>query len=123
MLTLYEIGRTLSGPLNFEDAAAIIARHVRRLIPATYCVFFTYDDRADELVVGYAAGDSSGVFAGLKIPLGQRLTGWVGANRQTIVNSDPVLDLGEAARAMHPPLRGSLGTPPIVENSLVGVLT
>ena len=29
--------------------------------------------------------------------MGQRLSGWVAANRQTILNSDPMLDLGEIA--------------------------
>jgi diguanylate cyclase (GGDEF)-like protein len=55
--------------------------------------------------------------------MGQRLTGWVAANRQTIVNSDPMLDLGEVARALKPPLRSCLSTPLMVSNELVGVLT
>ena len=123
MLTLYQIARTVGGPFTFEDAAGIIARHLRRLIPATYCVFFVYDERTDDLYAAHAAGDSTGVFADLRIALGQRLTGWVGANRQTIINSDPVLDLGEAARVMRPPLRSSLSTPLLADNALVGALT
>lgn len=55
--------------------------------------------------------------------MGQRLSGWVGANRQTILNSDPMLDLGEVARALRPPLRSCLSTPLTVGNELVGVLT
>ncbi len=123
MLTLYEIARAVGGPFNFEDAAAVIARHLRRLIPSTYCVFFAYDERTDELYAAHAAGDASGAFAGLRISLGQRLTGWVGANRQTILNSDPVLDLGESARVMRPPLRSCLSTPLVADTVLVGVLT
>jgi GAF domain-containing protein len=55
--------------------------------------------------------------------MGQRLSGWVAANRQTIVNSDPMLDLGEVARALKPPLRSCLSTPLMAANELVGVLT
>jgi diguanylate cyclase (GGDEF)-like protein len=55
--------------------------------------------------------------------MGQRLTGWVAAHRQTIVNSDPMLDLGEVARALRPPLRSCLSTPLVAHDSLVGVLT
>ena len=123
MLTLYEIARAVGGPFNFEDAAAVIARHLRRLVPSTYCVFFAYDEHVDELHSAHAAGDLSGAFSGLRIPLGQRLTGWVGANRQTILNSDPVLDLGESARVMVPPLRSCLSTPLVADTLLVGVLT
>ena len=36
---------------------------------------------------------------GMKVSLGQRLSGWVAANRQTISNSDPMLDLGDVARS------------------------
>ena len=60
---------------------------------------------------------------GLRIPLGQRLSGWVAANRQTIVNSDPRLDLGDVARHLTPRLRSCLSTPLLSNDELVGVLT
>lgn len=123
MLTLFEISRGLVGPLTVDDAAGIIARHLRRIVPSMFCVFYVYDATLDDLVVAHAAGDTTGVFSGLRIPLGQRLTGWVAANRQTIVNSDPTLDLGETARAIQPPLRCSIATPLVAADALVGVLT
>ena len=55
--------------------------------------------------------------------LGQRLSGWVAANRQSIRNSDPVLDLGEAARAIAPRPRSCLSAPLLIDKELVGVLT
>ena len=123
MLTLFEISRSLTGTVNIDDAAGVIARHLRRVVPSTFCVFYVYDATADELVVAHAAGDTTGIFTGLRIPLGQRLTGWVAANRQTIVNSDPMLDLGETARALQPPLRSSIATPLLTADNLVGVLS
>lgn len=123
MLTLYELSRGLVGPLTIDDAATIISKHLRRLVPAAFCVFYVYEAEGDELVVAHAAGDTGGMFTGLRIPLGQRLTGWVGANRQTIVNSDPLLDLGEAARGLQPPLKSSISIPLVSGDSLVGVLT
>jgi diguanylate cyclase (GGDEF)-like protein len=86
-------------------------------------VFFLYDADADELVAAHAAGDNASHFSEIRIEMGQRLTGWVAANRQTIVNSDPMLDLGEVARALRPPLRSCLSTPLIANGDLVGVLT
>jgi diguanylate cyclase (GGDEF)-like protein len=93
------------------------------LVPATTCVFFLYDKNTDELLAAHAAGDNAAHFSDLKIEMGQRLSGWVAANRQTIVNSDPMLDLGEVARALRPPLRSCLSTPLISGSDLVGVLT
>lgn len=123
MLTLFEISRSLGGSLGIDDAAGVIAQHLRRLVPSTFSVFYLYEPPSDELAVAHAAGDTKGVFTGLRIPLGQRLTGWVAANRQTIVNSDPMLDLGDTARALQPPLRSSISTPLVTGDALVGVLT
>jgi putative nucleotidyltransferase with HDIG domain len=123
MLVLYDIARRLSGRITFTDAADIISKHVRRLVPASTCVFFLYDDRNDELVVKSASGEHSGHFADLRIPRGQRLSGWVAANRLSVLNSDPVLDLGEVARSMRPPLRSCLSTALTTPSGLVGVLT
>ena len=123
MLLLYELARSLSGRLELADAADVISKHLRRLVPATTCVFFLYDADADELVAAHAAGENASHFADIRIAMGQRLSGWVAANRQTIVNSDPMLDLGEVARVLRPPLRSCLSTPLLADRDLVGVLT
>jgi diguanylate cyclase (GGDEF)-like protein/putative nucleotidyltransferase with HDIG domain len=123
MLLLYELAQSLSGRLDLADAADVISKHLRRLVPATTCVFFLYDSDADELVAAHAAGENASHFTDIRIAMGQRLSGWVAANRQTIVNSDPMLDLGEVARALKPPLRSCLSTPLMVLDELVGVLT
>ena len=102
MLLLYELAQSLSGRLDLADAADVISKHLRRLVPATTCVFFLYDSDADDLVAAHAAGENASHFTDIRIAMGQRLSGWVAANRQTIVNSDPMLDLGEVARALGP---------------------
>ena len=71
----------------------------------------------------HAIGDASPAIKGLRIPLGQRLSGWVAANRQTISNSDPTLDLGDVVRTHTPRLRSSLSTPLTCNDQLIGVLT
>ena len=59
----------------------------------------------------------------LSMVLGDRLTGWVGANRQTILNSDPGLDLGDMAEASNPRLRSCFATPLVSAGTLLGVLS
>jgi diguanylate cyclase (GGDEF)-like protein/putative nucleotidyltransferase with HDIG domain len=123
MLTLYELARALAGQAGTSDTGDVIAKHLRRLIPSSLCVFYIYDAATDELEAKHALGEAMSVVKGLKIPLGQRLSGWVAANRQTISNSDPSLDLGEVARCTTPRLRSCLSTPLLSDDTLVGVLT
>jgi diguanylate cyclase (GGDEF)-like protein len=82
-----------------------------------------YDRAEDELAAAHAAGENASHFSSIRIAMGQRLSGWVAANRQTILNSDPMLDLGEVARVLKPALRSCLSTPLLVDRELVGVLT
>lgn len=123
MLTLYEIAQALAGQASVSDTGDVIAKHLRRLIPSSMCVFYLYNTGTDEIEAVHASGDTNSIVSGLRIPLGQRLSGWVAANRQTIVNSDPVLDLGEVARAITPRLRSCISTPMLCEDTLIGVLT
>jgi diguanylate cyclase (GGDEF)-like protein/putative nucleotidyltransferase with HDIG domain len=123
MLVLYDLARGLTGHLDLADAADVISKHIRRIVPASTCVFYIYDPESDELYAAHASGDNATQFSGVRIVRGQRLTGWVAANKQTILNSDPMLDLGEVARVIRPRLRSCLSTPLVSEGNLVGVLT
>ena len=123
MLTVYELARALAGQVGFGDAADVIGKHLRRLIPAAVCVFYVYDDGTDELEARHVVGDPSLTVRGLRIGLGQKLSGWVAANRQTILNSDAALDFGEAAKSTSPPLRSCLSTPLVFNEELIGVLS
>jgi diguanylate cyclase (GGDEF)-like protein len=123
MLVLYDLARSLAGQLQIADAADVITNHLRRIIPASTFVFFVYEAGRDELVAAHASGEGASLFAGLRIPRGQRLTGWVAANRRTILNSDPVLDLGDVSRSLNPRLRSCLSTPLQERGQLVGVLS
>jgi hypothetical protein len=57
----------------------------------------------------------------LSIGVGERISGWVAANRQQVVNSDARLDLGPVAEAAG--LRQCVATPLVDGDRLVGVLT
>ena len=123
MLTLFTLARELTGRMSVSDVADVLMKHLRRLVPASLCVFFIYEEEATDLVAAHVSGDNPEAVRGLRIPLGQRLSGWVGANRQTIRNSDPLLDFGESVRAMSPRLRSCLSTPLLSGDRLVGVLS
>jgi putative nucleotidyltransferase with HDIG domain len=122
MLTLFSLARGLTSLNTLHDVGEVIAKHLRRLVPSNLSVLYAHDSDADELVVVHASGEHAGSVTDLRIGTGQRLSGWVAANRRTIRNSDPVLDFGEAARTMSPRLRSCLSTPLISGSHLIGVL-
>jgi diguanylate cyclase (GGDEF)-like protein/putative nucleotidyltransferase with HDIG domain len=123
MLTVYQLARALAGHVSIGDAGDVIAKHLRRLIPSAMCVFYLYDRESAELEARHVVGDAPALVRGLRIALGQRLSGWVAANRQTISNSDATLDLGETAKAAALRVRTCLSTPLIFDDELIGVLS
>jgi len=123
MLVLFELAQNLGEASNTTQVGDVVVRHLRRVVPWSLLVIYAHDPDSTELISVYELGEHAGVFSGLRIPLGQRLSGWVGAHRQSIRNSDPVLDLGDVARAVSPRLRSCLSTPLVVGQGLVGVLS
>jgi putative nucleotidyltransferase with HDIG domain len=123
MLSVYQLAGALAGRNRLDDIGDIISNHLRRVIPSSLCVLYIYDAAKDELEARYAAGHAAGLVRGLRVTLGQRLSGWVAANRQTILNSDAVLDLGDAARTTPLWLRTCISTPIVANDALVGTLS
>ena len=97
-LSVYDLSRALAGGRTVSDAGDVLSKHLRRLIPFSLSVLYIHDHQLGEIEASHASGDVSPLVRGLRIGLGQRLSGWVAANRQTICNSDATLDLGDIAR-------------------------
>jgi GAF domain-containing protein len=123
VLTLFSSAQALAGNATISETCDVIAKHLHDLIPSALCVFYMYDPNADDLLAQHATGEGGTAVKGLRMELGHRLSGWVAANRRTIVNSDPILDLGDLARGENSTLRSSLSTPLILKDELIGVVT
>ena len=121
-LVLYELAKVLATTRS-DNVTEAVFNHLRRAVPITACVFYRYDSATDLLTATQAAGENTRAFTGATVARGQRLTGWVAANKQSILNSDPILDLGEVAREWTPRLRSCLSSPVLASERLVGVLT
>ena len=92
-------------------------------IPGLTVVIYQYDSQMDALFARAASGVHKKAVQGLTIGVGLRLTGWVGAHRTTIINSEAALDLGNMATQLRPLPQLCLSTPLTVRGKLVGVLT
>jgi putative nucleotidyltransferase with HDIG domain len=123
--SLLEAGRRAAGGRDDEQTFAIVAQYVRQLTPSTACCYFRYSVESDALICVAASGEGASALVGFTIRRGERVTGWVGANQQTVSNADPMLDLGEAAQLLHEPPKSALSTPVIAktDSPLAGVLT
>jgi diguanylate cyclase (GGDEF)-like protein/putative nucleotidyltransferase with HDIG domain len=123
ILAFSDVLRSLAGQATLADTADVVCRRLLELVPATICAIYLHDPVGDDLRVAHSAGEGADLFADLRIPVGQRLSGWVAANRHPIVNSDPALDLCERAAASSTRLRSALSMPLVVHGRLIGVLT
>jgi putative nucleotidyltransferase with HDIG domain len=121
MGAMCDLGAALAG--SSETLGDDVHSVLGQIMPATCTVIYVYDSVSDGLIARYVAGRYETALADLAIPVGQRLTGWVAAQRATIVNSDAVLDLGSVAMELCPMPRSCLSTPLIIDDQIVGVLT
>ena len=121
--TLGEFERELDRSHGLPGALAIVTQYVRLLTPAASCAFYRYETESDSLVCAYASGDSSHVLIGLTMKNGERISGWVAANKKTIANSDATLDLSELVHQFSPSLTSTMAAPVIHRGRPFGVLT
>ena len=107
------------------DAMNALTQCARQFTASNVVAYFQYAQTSDELVCVYASGDENRGLAGLTIRPGERVTGWVAANKKTISNSDATLDLGETVMLLKPQPRSTISAPVLLASNgeLQGVLT
>ncbi len=106
-------------------SAVTIARealsHVRRIAPFDTAAIFVLDTDALELAPIATEGNAQAVVQQMRIPLAERLTGWVAAYRCAVWNSDAALDIDSAFRPSELTLASSI---PLIHNdTVIAVLT
>ena len=105
-----------------SELGEILWSHFKTRLPASTMVLYAYDHVDDSIVSVYEAGKEGCHVGTTRIPLGERLSGWVAATGQAVVNSDARLDLDEPARDQSP-LRTALAAPVTSNGRSIGVLS
>lgn len=120
-----ELRRELPMASSLNDAAEVLFRHLRRVIPAAGIALFVPASNKDELAVVASTGVGAEAIKGLCIPIGDRISGWALAHKQVVENSNAALELGPVARTFSKPLRYALAVPILngPNAAAVGVLT
>lgn len=120
--TLFELSQDLGASLSLGETLSVFSVKLKRLVP--YDAIAIYVRRGDELIPEHVSGDNFRLFASLRIPLGQGLSGWVAQNRKPIVNGNPSVEPGYLNDpTKFSTLRSALAVPLEGLAGIVGVLT
>jgi diguanylate cyclase (GGDEF)-like protein/putative nucleotidyltransferase with HDIG domain len=119
--TLFELSQDLGASLSLDETLSVFSVKLKRLVP--YDSITIYVRRGDVLFPEHVSGDNFRLFASLKIPLGQGLSGWVAQNRKPIINGNPSVEPGYLNDpTKFSTLRSALALPLEGLSGVVGVL-
>ncbi len=90
--TLFELSQDLGASLSLDETLSVFSVKIKRLVP--YDAIAMYVKYGDELTPEHVSGDNFRLFASLRIPLGQGLSGWVAQNKKPIINGNPSVEPG-----------------------------
>ena len=90
--TLFELSGDLGASLSLGETLSVFSVKIKRLVP--YDAIAMYIRRGQELIPEHVSGDNFRLFASLRIPLGQGLSGWVAQNKKPIINGNPSVEPG-----------------------------
>ena len=123
LLACVSLARVAGGEGSLADVLALSSNLVNDILPTATGAWFVPDPLRDQLVVADAFGPAATTLTGFSVDVGHRLTGWVAASRQPILNSDASLDLAGRQEGHEPRLLTCMSVPLIAGQTLVGVLS
>lgn len=92
MQNVLELAQDMAGSLRPEELLSVVAGRLKHIVP--YDCIGVYVRDGDVLKPKYVSGENSRTFAGLEIPIGQGLSGWVVENGKPIINGNPSVEPG-----------------------------
>jgi len=99
---IIRLKRDLTAASSAQRAVDLMLDRLQPIVPAmTLAMYLPLNDSID-LFCAACAGLGATAIAGTRVPIGERITGWVYVNRQAIVNAEAALELSEAARRSSP---------------------
>jgi putative nucleotidyltransferase with HDIG domain len=120
LLAFVSLARLAAGTPTLADIGALAAGHLQHIAPEATVALFGLDATRSQLTAQHVAGPAAAAVSGLTIRLGDRLTGWVGANLRGMPSANARLDLLDRTPAG---VVAACATPLVADGALVGVLT
>jgi putative nucleotidyltransferase with HDIG domain len=116
-----ELRRDLPRAADIGTATEVLFKYMRRIVPISTLALYVPSSETNELCVVAANGVGSATIQGIRVPIGERISGWAFAHSQVVLNSDATLELGPIARTFNVPLRYAAAVP-VVDGGVVSVL-
>lgn len=121
LLAIASLTRALGGTAQLADVGSLLWALIRQIVPCDAMALFLPDDSHDHVVIRYAAGAHAHALRGVARPTPQGVAAWAAVHRATVLNAEPILDLGFRATS-NPALRSSLVTPLVDSDAVIAVL-
>jgi len=124
-LSLFHLYQVLTdfADRGWDDAADLVMYRLAQAVPFSRAAVFAYDADVDALICQSTHGSGLYELRRKQRRVGEGLSGWVAANRRSMINSSPALDLAECCPEASSELASTLSVPLTIRDNLVGVLT
>ncbi len=94
-LAITSLSRAMGGRAQLPDVGSMLWVILRQIVPCDAMVLFLPDAGREHVVAGYAAGAHAARLRGLMPPAASGIAGWAAMHRRSVLNAEPVFDLGE----------------------------
>jgi diguanylate cyclase (GGDEF)-like protein/putative nucleotidyltransferase with HDIG domain len=119
---LFELNQIIGNSLNLRETITNLAQRLTGIVPHDTLVLYVL--RGEKLEAEQVAGELISVFQGLKMPLGQGLSGWVADVRKPVINGNPAVEPVSPVMVKRlDKLKSALALPLDSGRGLAGVLT
>lgn len=115
------LSRALGGRVELTDVGSLLWVVLRQMVPCDTMAIFMPSATGSHVTVRYAAGAHAEELEGIRRPVAWGIAGWVAVNRRSIVNAEPIFDLGFRV-SVAPVLRSSVTVPLVDNGKVVAVL-
>ncbi len=120
--SLFELSGDLGNSMCLTDTLAIFGSKLKVMLPHDLLCIYTIRDGV--LFPTFVSGAEQQLYAGLRIPVGQGLSGWVAENNSSVANGNPAVEPGY----LNDPtvitnLKAALAIPLEEDGSAIGVMT
>ena len=114
--------RNLPAAASVSDAADILFQHLSPVFTFATLAIYGQVPASNDLQVVACSGVGADTIRSMRVPIGERVSGWAFAHKQPALNSQGVLELGAVARTFSTPLDHALVVPVIEGKRSVGVV-
>lgn len=90
---LYDLVRSLHSARGRDGVVAAFLENLEDVVPFESCAVILADASGSNFEITHASGSLAASLVGRTIVLGEGISGWVLANRHSVCNTDPGLDL------------------------------